>query len=774
MRPKTAIPALVLALSGPSCRRPPVGSIATPVAPAASRDLLDAAGGATRYVNPFIGTATVDGAPDTQFNAGDTFPGAVVPFGMVQWSPDNTTAAGGYRYDIPRIDAFSLTHFSGRGLPCWQDIGIVPTVGDLTRSPDGDWSRFGSPFRHERERASPGRYGVRLDGPSIDVELTVTARTGMARFSFPRGAAPTVLLNAGHSAQGNSGPGTGVRVLGPTRVVGSAESGNCGGAFRYRVFFAAEFDRAFVRFGTWNGATLTPGATSATGADTGAFLTFAAAEAPLQMRVGLSFVSPEGAARNLLAENAGWDFEAVARAAARSWEARLASIEVRGGTPSEKDVFYTALYHTFLHPNVFSDADGSTLGFDGQIHVAPPGHARYENFAGWDNYRSEIPLLSLIAPVETGDMMAALVEMAAQDPGGGLPRWQQAAGNSGGMVGDSQDVALASAHAFGVTGFDARAALRAMDRGASDPGARSGGHLVREGLAAYLDKGYVPYATSRTGAQSAAITLEYATDDFAIAALAGALGDEPLRDRYLQRSKNWRKLWLDRDGGLLAPRRDDGSFLPGTTRTSQAGFVEGSAEQYVWMVPFDLHGLAAAMGGNQPTVTRLDEFFRVLNDGMDSAHSFFGNEPGENTPWIYAFVGAPARTQAVVRRILRELYLDEPRGLPGNDDAGALSSWAVFASLGLYPSIPGVAGFVVGSPLFPEITVRLARNRVLRIVAPEARAAAPFVRSLRLDGHPYDRAWIPWSAVAGGAELAFGLSDRPDPSWAVTPDAAPP
>jgi putative alpha-1,2-mannosidase len=192
------------------------------------------------------------------------------------------------------------------------------------------------------------------------------------------------------------------------------------------------------------------------------------------------------------------------------------------------------------------------------------------------------------------------------------------------------------------------------------------------------------------------------------------------------------------------------------------------------MVPFDLHGLAAAMGGNQPTVTRLDEFFRVLNDGMDSAHSFFGNEPGENTPWIYAFVGAPARTQAVVRRILRELYLDEPRGLPGNDDAGALSSWAVFASLGLYPSIPGVAGFVVGSPLFPEITVRLARNRVLRIVAPEARAAAPFVRSLRLDGHPYDRAWIPWSAVAGGAELAFGLSDRPDPSWAVTPDAAPP
>jgi predicted alpha-1,2-mannosidase len=725
-------------------------------------------------VNTFVGTATVDGQPDTQFNAGDTFPGAVFPFGMVQFSPDNTTAAGGYRYDIPRIDAFSLTHFSGRGLPCWQDIGVVAATGELTASPDGDWPRFASPFRHERERASPGRYAVHLDGPDVDVELTATPRTGFARLAFPRGATPTILIDAGHSAQGTSGPGTGVRLLGPTRVAGSAESGNCGGAFRYRVFFVAELDRPAVRAGTWNGSTLTPGGTAASGADTGAFLSFAPSDRPLEIRIGLSFVSAEAAARNLAAENAGRDFDAVAAAATRAWDERLARIEIRGGTATERRIFTTALYHALLHPNVFSDADGGYLGFDGKVHAVAPGHAQYENFAGWDNYRSEIPLLSIIAPAETGDMMASLVAMAAQDPGGGLPRWQQAAANSGGMVGDSQDVALATAHAFGVTGFDARAALRAMDRGASDPDARSGGHLVREGLADYLAKGWVPFSSSRTGAGSASITLEYATDDFAVATLAGALGDEAMRDRYRRRAASWRNLWLDRDGGLPAPRRADGSFPPGVGPTTAAGFVEGTAAQYAWMVPFDVHGLAAAMGGDARVVARLDEFFRVLNDGLDSAHSFFGNEPGENTPWLYDFVGAPSRTQAVVRRILRELFLDEPRGLPGNDDAGALSSWAVFASLGLYPSIPGVGGFVVGSPLFPEITVHLAAGRVLRIVAPAAAAGSPYVRALRLDGRPYDRVWIPWEALARGAELAFDLQGTPDPGWASNPSAAPP
>jgi len=726
-------------------------------------------------VNPFVGTATFDGQPDNQFNAGDTFPGAVFPFGLVQLSPDNTKLAGGYRYDIPRIDAFSLTHFSGRGSACWLDIGILPIVGDVTASPGADWSRWASPFRHETERASPGRYRVRLDAHWIDADLTVTPRTGMARFAFPPAARPTVLVNAGHSAQGNSGPGTGVRVAAPNRIEGSAESGDCGGSFHYRVFFVATFDRPFEKAGTWNGEALTAQSTSATGADTGAFLTFAPSARPLEMRVGISFVDVAGAARNLAGENQGHDFDALASAAEHAWNQWLGRVAIRGGTTAERRIFFTALYHTLMHPNLFSDADGRYLGADGQIHQAT-GPRRYENFAGWDYYRSEIAWLSVIAPDETAEMMASLVAMAAEDPGGGLPRWQQAASSSGGMVGDSQDIALATAHAFGVRGFDARLALRTMERGASTPGVKSAGHLVREGLTAYLEKGYVPYASTRVGGLSASITLEYASDDFAIAQLAQREGETALHDRFLARSRNWKNLWLDTPGGgFIVPRRADGTFLSPLDAATTDGYVEGTAEQYVWMVPFDLHGLIGAMGGNASAIQRLDKFFDVLNDGTASAHSFFGNEPGENTPWIYTFAGAPDRSQALVRRIARELYLDEPRGLPGNDDAGALSSWLVFASLGLYPSIPGVGGFVVGSPRFPDITVQLAGGHQLHILSSAAATAtATYVTGLRIDGQPYDRAWIPWERVANGAELAFTQSATPEGKWATAPDAAPP
>jgi predicted alpha-1,2-mannosidase len=721
-------------------------------------------------VNPFVGTQTIDGAENDHFNAGDTFPGAAFPFGMVQLSPDNTREPGGYQYDKASIDAFSLTHFSGRGVACWQDIGLLPTVGEPAVSPAENWRVNASPFRHASERADAGRYHVTLDAHGIDVDLTVTPRTGMLRFAYPSGAAPTVLIDAGHSAQGNSGSGTGIRVVPPNRIEGSAESGDCGGRFRYRVYFVAELDRPFTRFGTWNGGALAPDRAEASGADTGAFLTLAASPSPLQMRVGISFVSLEGAARNLATENAGWDFDGVASRARSAWNERLGRVEIGGGTRAQRRIFYTALYHTMLHPNLFSDADGRVLGFDGRPHVQPAGRPRYENFATWDAYRSEIPLLAILAPVETADMMASLIAMAEEDPGGGLPRWQQAAGNSGGMVGDGPDVELATAYAFGARGFDAHAALRAMVRGASVPGTGSGGHLVRQGLEAYLEKGYVPYdADSRTGAQSASITLEYATADFAIAALAEALGETEIRDRFRRRAGNWKNLWQPDGGGLLAPRLDDGSFPADVGPATQRGFVEGNAEQYLWMVPFDLPGLVAALGGPARAVARLDALFGQLNAGMERPQYFFGNEPGEGTPWVYAFAGAPDKTQAVVRRILRDLLLDEPRGLPGNDDAGALSSWAVFAMLGLYPAVPGVGGFVVGSPLFPRATVRLGNGRALEILAPGAAPDMPFVAGLRLDNRAHDRAWIPWGAVAGGARLDFELSPVPPAAGVLAP-----
>ena len=721
------------------------------------------------WVNPFVGTATTDGQPDNGFNGGNVFPGAAFPFGMVQFSPDNTTAAGGYRYVNSTVDAFSLTHFSGRGIECWLDVGILPTVGPVSASPGSDWQSLASPFQHTRESAAPGRYEVILDAHGIASELTVTPHTGMARFTFSANDVPAILVNAGHSARGNDASGTSISIDGSTKVSGSAQSGNCGGAFQYRVFFAAEFDQPFVASSTWNGGTLDVSGAPASGALVGAVLQFVPSARPIQMRVGVSFVDVAGARSNLATESPGWDWDAVAGAAAAAWNARLHSIEVQAGTARMRTLFYTALYHTMLHPNIFSDVDGRYLGFDRAIHTAPAGHNQYENFPGWDNYRSEMPLLSILAPEQASDMMASLVNMATQDPGGGLPRWQQAAGNSGGMVGDSQDAVIASAYAFGVRGFDALAALTAMDHGASNTAASSGGHTTREGLSDYLSLGYLP---SDQGG-SASITLEYSIDDFATAQLAQALGQNALRDRYLARAGNWKNLWSTASGGAIAPRSRTGDFQSVTANTTD-GYVEGSAEQYLWMIPHDMHGLVTALGGGAVVVQRLDRFFEKLNDGTDSAHAYIGNEPGENAPWAYDFAQAPYRTQDVVRRMVGDLFRTTPDGIPGNDDAGALSSWAVFASLGLFPGIPGVGGFLVGSPLFPSATVHLAGGAALVIQAPDASLVNRYVHELRLNGVVHNRPWIAWDEVKGGATLDFVLASDPDTSWGSAAEDTPP
>jgi predicted alpha-1,2-mannosidase len=717
-------------------------------------------------VNTFIGTD--DGAPDYGLGnaAGDTPPGAAYPFGMVLWSPDTTTKAGGYRYYHDTIKGFSLTHFSGRGVSCYQDLPIMPTVGPVTYSPGTNWAHYVSTFSHETESASPGYYGVFLDAFGIQVDLTVTARTGFGAFTFPASSNSTVLINAGGSANGDKQDGTGVTIVGANEVTGSAVSGNCGGSFTYKIYFSAQFSVPFADFGTWSGDLVSPESTLSSGSASGAYLVFDTTLNPVvQVKVGLSYVSVENARQNLANENPDWDFIRVRNLASSAWNTRLNSIQVQGGTDDEKTVFYTAFYHALIHPSVFSDSNGQYLGFDNEVHQTA-GFTQYHNFAGWDNYRSEMPLLAVIAP-ETSDMMQSLVNDAQQDPSGGLPRWQHANTNSGGMVGDSQDVVIATAYAFGATNFDAFGALAAMDRGASIVGTKSGGHTVREGIADYLNLRFV--STSTGG--SAARTLEYVNDDFAIAQLAGALGNSDLHDLYLSRAQNWRNLFHD---GYIVPRNAaDGSFIS-FDPTSGTGFVESSGAQYVWMLPFNMRGLFDAMGGNDQAVQRLDYHFSALNAGPHSEFAFLGNEPELKTPWAYDFAGAPWRTQDVVRRSLLELYDNSPGGMPGNDDGGAMGSYVVFSSIGLFPDIPGVAGFVVGSPLFSSVTLHLANGNVVQIIAPAASDDNRYVESLQLNGKPHDSPWIPWDAVSGGAQLDFSLTDSPNTLWGRDPAAAPP
>lgn len=717
-----------------------------------------------QYVDPFIGTAptTADKSLGSGFNSGNVFPGAVYPHGMIQWSPDTTNAAGGYRYLQHSIYGFSLTHFSGRGCSAYQDIPFMPTLGSLTTSPASS-SAYASSYSHSRESASPGYYSVHLDSTNIQVALTVTPRSGFGQFTYPSSTAATMLINAGGSATPDASHGTGVSILGNNQVVGSATSGNfCGGHNVYTVYFAAIFDHSFNGFGTWNGQTLQPASRASSGSHSGAYLTFDTTKAAtVQVRVGISFVSVANAWLNLAHENAGWNFNAVQSQVRSAWNQQLSRIAIAGGTRVEETTFYTALYHALIHPNIFSDVNGQYIGFDKRIHVAR-GYTQYENFPGWDMYRSLIGLLAIVEPRETSDMLQSLVVDAGQG-GGGLPRWEVANDNSGGMVGDSIDVVIATAYAFGARNFDTQAALTAMIKGATQPDTLSGKHIVREALSEYLSKGYVSSSTPG----SASITLEYAVDDFAIAQFAHALGQSATYHTFLQRTLNWQNLFNPATG-YIEPHNPDGTFPASFNPSGENGFVEGDGAQYTWMVQYDLPGLFKAMGGNAAVVKRLDNHFQQLDNGPVSPYAFMGNEPEFEIPWEYDAAGAPSHTQEVVRRIQMQLFQASPSGLPGNDDGGAMSSWYVFSTLGLYPEIPGVAGFMIGSPLFPQITLHSESGAALQINAKASSSVldkTPYVQSLTINGTSYNNPWLPSATIQRNTSLQFQLGNQPNNSW---------
>src|SRR5215207_2035791 len=698
-----------------------------------------------QYVNPFVGTE----------GDGNTFPGATVPFGMVQWSPD-TKKDGFYRYAERTTRGFSLTHLSGAGCPAYGDFPFLPVVGPLKGARSFRTDSYAAGFSHERERASPGSYTVEMDN-GVRAELTATTRTGAGVFRYPKEKEAGILIDAGGSATGNSA--SSVRVVGDREVEGSATSGAfCDSKTTYTVHFVAAFERPFKSSATWRGVALRRDARDAEGQHTGTYLTFdTSRNQAVRVKVGLSFVSAEGARQNLQAENPGWDFEALRRKARAAWNDRLGRVRVEGGTEEQRRVFYTALYHSLIAPNVFSDADGRYAGFDRQVHEAR-GYTHYANFSDWDTYRTVVQLHALLAPRETSDMMRSLV--AAADESGYLPKWPLANDVTAVMGGDNPVPLISTAYAFGARGFDARAAYRYMLKAATRPGQGVHGYEERPRLSEYLERGYVPLKTFNwdhgvTGSASA--TLEYATDDFCVARMAEEFGDRANARLFMRRAQNWQNLF-DAEIGFARPRRVSGVFLEGFDvdrvlphseaswdRASQAGFEEGNSWQYTWMVPDNFEGLFEAVGGEEEVVRRLDRFFERLT-GWGHPHFNIANEPSFVTPYAYTFAGSPSRTQATVRRTLDEIFNSTPSGLPGNDDLGATSAWYVWGALGLYPAIPAVGGFVVSSPLFPAATLRLGEGRVVRLSA-RGEAGGVYVRSLALDGAPQRSAWLPLPAL---------------------------
>ena len=667
---------------------------------------------------------------------------------MLSWSADTAEhrLPGGYFFPDQTIKGFSLTHFSGRGCTVYQDVPIMPTTGSPTRSPR-------STFSHANEHAEPGYYGVTLDS-GVQVELSVTARTGLGAVTFPS-AEGTLVIDAGGSVNGSFDSHVDIDAD-HQLVSGSVDSQVGCGNEHYTLYFAIVFDRPFTAFGTWEEDRLLAGSTAAHAAHSAAYVSFDTADNPrVQIKPAISYVSVANALGNLDAEDPGWDFDQVRAVARRAWNDSLGRIQVSGGSDANLRVFYTALYHTFFHPNLFSDANGEHIGFDDRVHQVAAGHAHYHDIPGWDQYRSLIQLRAMLAPEQTSDIIQSLVDDAVQG-GGSMPRWEQANRNSAGMVGDSPGAYVANAYAFGARDFDATAALEALDRGASEPRAQSGGHVVREWLEEWLSLGYVPDQPS--------ISLEYAADDFGIAQLAGFLGQTAMRDAYLSRAAKWVNTFNPLTG-YVEPRDSSGGFGQPVHDQQCCGFVEGNAAQYTFMVPFDYAGLVGRLGGPAATVARLDDFFAELNAGPNRPHAWMGNEPSLNAPWAYDFAGAPQKTQAVVRRIQLELFSDTPAGLPGNDDGGTTSAWYVLSALGLFPAVPGVSGVAIGSPLFADAQVHLGSGgQVLHIIAPAAADTAPYVQRLTVDGAPHASPWIDWPRLAAGATLEFTLSPVAGPA----------
>ncbi|HET7813336.1 MAG TPA: GH92 family glycosyl hydrolase [Candidatus Baltobacteraceae bacterium] len=724
--------------------------------------------GRTALVDPFLGTSTTPDGSDVI----DDFPGADVPFGMVQWSPDTPSqnAGGGYEYNDKAIQGFSLTHLSGPGCGVFGDFRVLPVSGEVSQP----W-KAQQPFAHADETASPGYYAVTLGNPGIRAEIGVTPRTGIARFTFPAGAKANLLFNIASDQAGVRNAG--FSVTGPNEVEGFADTGGfCGMPDRYSVYFVAQFDAPVSSTGTWHGTTQNA-LRSVTGADSGGWVSFDTSKSAIvHMRVAISFVDTNGARANLAADKAGWDLNRVRSDAAAAWERVLDRIDVAGGTNDEQRQFYTAFYHAMLHPNLFDDADGRYRGYDGMVHRVRTGHHEYANFSDWDIYRTLVPLQALVAPDEVSDMMQSLVDAAKQDVF--LPRWALVNGATSVMGGDSVDPVIAGAYAFGARGFDVRGAIAAMVKGASDLHAApaDGWYVERPELAEYLQNGYIvnTHVTSVSPVPNGASeTLEYALDDFSIAQLAKAGGDEAVYRTFMKRSSNWANLF-DTATGWVAPRDRDGAFeQTPITSAGQSGFQEGNAAQYTWMVPQDLGGLIRGMGGAAATRQKLDTFFSQINAGQDKPYAWLGNEPTLGSPWVYLSAGAPYRAQQIVRTAMTTMFADTPHGIPGNDDLGTMSAWYMWSAMGLYPQNPSVRILDIGSPIFTSVTLHSPHGLEIAITAPQAADAAPYVQSLRVNGKATQKTWLALPA-RGRVTLDFALAATPNAQWGAAPQDAPP
>lgn len=719
------------------------------------------------YVDPFIGTDY----------HGHTFPGAALPFSMVQLSPDTRTlgwdACGGYHYSDSSILGFSHTHLSGTGIGDYGDVLFMPFAGSvsLDAGPAEDIDAgYRSRFDRETEMARPGYYRVELTDDHIEVELTSTTRAGMHRYVFPESDMAGILIDLTHTIHGHRNPLHEIRILNNQEIQGLKHTS--GWARHHMVYFTARFSKPFEAE-IYADNVLQEGKTEFSGQNAKVKLLFSTSEGEeVLAKVGISAVGYEGSALNLNAEMPDWDFDRIQTEAAETWEQELSRIRVKTGDVSEKRTFYTALYHSFIYPGVFSDVDGAYKGMDLKNHQSD--RLNYTVFSLWDTYRALHPLFTIVKPEYNQELIRSLLRK--YEEGGILPKWGLASNYTGTMIGSHAVSVIVDAYAKGHRNFDAEKALEAIQYSMNWDTLKplSGtGELVRGRLipkAKFYEKtyGFIPADLAN---RSVSIALEYAYNYWTVATMAEDMGRTEMADSYYEKSKRY-KTYFDTETGFMRGKNQDGSWLEPfhpryANHTGFDPYVEGNAWQWTWFVPHDVNGLAELMGGNEAFSQKLDSLFTVSSEvlgehaggditGLIGQYAH-GNEPSHHIAYMYNEVDQPWKTQEIVSQILTEFYTDQPDGLCGNEDCGAMSAWYILSSMGFYPLCPGDVRYSIGRPSFDEVKINLENGKVFTIQAKNRSSDNPYVQEVSLNGKKLSEPYITHGDIEAGATLVFEM-----------------
>ncbi len=699
-----------------------------------------------QYVNTFVGT---DGP-------GNTYPGAVYPFGMVQLSPDNGLPGwdriAGYFWPDSTIVGFSHTHLSGTGAGDLYDILVMPLNSRFTESltPQGDYRPY-SLFRHEQESAHPGYYKVLLESSGITAELTTTARVGFHRYSFPKDEISKIILDLGYALNWDAPVETHLQVEDNQTITGYRFS--TGWAPDQRVYFVMKLSRPFDAVHlSLNGEAVE--GVSVMGKKTAIVFDYATQEQEqILVKVALSSASIEGAKRNMEKELNGWDFDGVVKQTATAWENALSAIEIKG-TEEQKRIFYTNLYHCFVTPSLHSDVDGYYKGADGNVQQAQ-GFDRYDTFSLWDTYRTAHPLYTIIAPDKVRDMVASF--LAHYDETGLLPVWSMAGNETNMMIGYHAVPVIVDAYFKGIP-MDAQKALEACVASAT---------VAQRQIDEYMKYGYVPV---KEGAEwSLSMTLEYAYDDWCIAQLAKALGKEDVYRMFDKRSQNWKNAY-DAASTFMRPKDQSGNFIPGfVAKDYSIHYCESNAWHYFWSVQHDIPGLIDTLGVDRFTA-KLDSMFTyypapddqlpIFSTGMIGQYAH-GNEPSHHVAYLYNYVGQPHKTQERVRQIIETQYHNAPNGFCGNEDCGQMSAWLVMSALGMYPVNPANGVYDLTAPWIEEAVIRPEGGKEFTIRAVNQSSANKYVQSVKLNGEELKEMVIHHRDIVKGGELTFILGPNP-------------